>query len=486
MSTVTMLSQIHLRTKRLQLLSDAKSLKIYEEVQEKLKKSSKTRVSHPCFIQIKEITNGKTSLGKQNNIVTISFEKKDVTLLDMVNTLAYLQSNIGEKNVLLMKPCTFCDWSVVHDVTDEHVLVKMPQSDLEKIQYGWGCYIDVHHATRKHFQSMSYYRIVSTWENCDETIFRHVLIAFYEMIGRSRKAHIVPDIDQASIDVIRKLPKLLSKFGMEKKRYAWESYFLQDYLNPNNSFLKSLMAFIIPWDTCARKRISISCDKFMVQYIKESPYVPPVLKEFAMQHGKHVNKKDEGTRYTLSSYGKDMYCHFYNCLLSDFISPKHALQLFLSVQYDGGTFYTGCKRRCGSHSNSKVNDNKLSTMEEYFSDRDIYPGVHYKQNGKCHLARFLLLCQMRTEFKKEDWSCYSAKDYIRLKQADYMWCFVKDSLSNNAQMEHVVPLPRSGQKKDYKDCNVPISQSFPVLKITKGIKKQLDEVNVDNYYNIYD
>jgi len=476
MFQTTMLSQIHLSETRLQILSDAKSHKTYEKVTNDLRNGKKARVSYPCFVEIQKLIQDEF----KKDTVTIFIEKKDITLLDVVNTFAYLQSSVREKNILFMEPRSLFNWSAVNDSTNQYIKVKMPKSDLQKIQYGWGCYIDTHHATRKHFQSLAYYRIASTWSTDDETVFRHVLVAFYEMIGRSKKSYVVPDIDQKSLGLIKKLPLMLEKFGITNEKYPWEPYFLQDYLNPDNFFLKSLMAFIIPWKSCAGKSISISADKFAIEMFKETANAPPVLKEFSMICAKHMNSAG---RYIISSGEKSIYEEFYNFLLSDMVTPENAFKLFLSIQYEGCTRYTGCKRRGGNHTNSTLYDFKLNSVEQYFIGKQVDPYKYPSINGKCHLARLLLLCEMRSEYKRDKWASFTPKEYVENFDKSSIWCFVEDILAKDANVDHLVSLSKESRKKDDQDGNVPISLTFPVLKFSKAVNEKLKKVNVNNYYN---
>lgn len=415
------------------------------------------------------------------NSVTLLLDNKDVSLLEVVNTLAYLQSSVDNKNVLFMEQRSLFGWSAVNDVTNQYIVVNMSKTDLQKIQYGWGCYIDTHHATRKHFQSIAYYRIACTWDNSSDIVFRHVLVALYEMIGRSKKSYVVPDIDHKSLDIIKKLPLMFEKFGMINETYSWEPYFLDDYLNPDNVFLKSLMAFIIPWKTCAGKSISISADKFAIEVFKETENAPRVLKEYSLICEQYINKKG---RYLMSSGETEMYEEFYQFLMSDLVTSQDALRLFLSVQYDGCTRNTGSKRRGGNHTHSKLYDSKLNDIEQYYIGKQVDPYDYCPINGKCHLARFLLLCEMRSEYKDEKWASYNAKDYIELCQVDQLWYFVEDLLSKDANVDHLVSLSKKSQKKDDQDGNVPISLTFPVLKFSKAVNEKLKNVNVNNYYNL--
>ena len=79
------------------------------------------------------------------------------------------------------------------------------------------------------------------------------LAALYDLIRKSQKAHVAYTTSDEKIELIRKLPSLLYKIGQGHKGNLWEPHFVRHYTKSENPFMKSLMAFLIPWDTCTKR-----------------------------------------------------------------------------------------------------------------------------------------------------------------------------------------------------------------------------------------
>ena len=197
-------------------------------------KHNRKHQGFPCFLPIKKIENDIFNY----NMKLVFLSREHISLLEITNTLAFLESSVKYRNFLtftnlLSRP----SWSA-HD-NDEHIVVKVHWKILHLIQYGFGCHIQYMTATRKHFKCSGYAFLLRSWADNDPRVFKHALTSLLRLFGHYKNR--VYSMKDSYISIIRQLPKLLSKFGEQ-----WEKALYDHYLESDNPLLMSICAFLCP------------------------------------------------------------------------------------------------------------------------------------------------------------------------------------------------------------------------------------------------
>lgn len=177
-----------------------------------------------------------------------------------------------------------------------------------------------------------------------------------------------------------------------------------------------------------------------------------------------------------------MYEPFYSLLLSDSVPGKTALRLFMSVECSKTNLKTIGKKR-GYGTIKKRTDNQILRVEKIYDNicHELSSG-RKDMNDLCHLAKMILLCEMRTDYMCDRWhgSGYSPAEYFKLNAPNHYWDYVIEMVQNGALYDPVVSLPKT--TKNGGKQNIEAKESFPVFRFIDGMKDEISKINVDYYF----
>lgn len=471
-----MLTKIHFNPRYLGLLNQESKDVVAQLNRENVKKRRYT--SYPCFVPIDKIETHE----EDGSMVSVYFNSTYISLHEVANTMAFLESKVQAKNILFVeRKIERPNWHVSSH--ENFIILSLPKTDLSLIQYGWGCRIATNKKTKKHLKKSVYDWIIRGWSfSQDSAIFKHAYASLLDLMGH--RSGIIYRFMDSTFDIIRKLPTLLEKFGQETNmKFVWETHMMQNYGKDDNPFLQSLTAFLIPWYSSDHSNGKIT--KEGVNILLRIPYAPNEIKEFLLERDSHMCADKE--HYVLTCRAcPSMYDFVYSFLLSDRLSGRLALKLFMSIKYNerGTTIRNiGRKREYCKTNNRLIRTNKkIYEVEKMYSRQNVIVHTN-KMNGMCHLAKLILLCEMRQNYKSHLWKSATCtpEEYFRYQCVNDYWEFILEMVQNDAVYEPVVPLPKDIKHKG--KYNLFVKDSFPVFRFINGIKCDINKINIERYYS---
>lgn len=453
-----MLNRIHFNKQYLKVKTE--TYKVIEDYNVKARKS----YTYPVFLPIKV-----ERPDMAYNMRIVYMDKKHVDYLDVVHTMAYLETSVVGKNVLtLERQFGRFGWKIYEN--DKHIMVHIDKNLLRLIQYGFGCKIACYEKTRKHIYNIPQYAfIVRAWMDTDRRIFKHALHSLSNLLIRK-----VTYAADEFLDIIRELPNLMEKFGDR-----WENAMVKHYIDDNNPFLLSLLCFLCPGANLDNLYIT---EEGM--NILSSPWAPSTIKDFYAEKEQHKCKN--GTYKLVSNNCGNMWKPLYQYILSHSCSAEQSFKLFLSVKRTRNTLKTIGKKR--EFVSTKRTDLKTKEIT-----KQVYNGGYFTHQGKqmiktnmLHLAKLIVLCEMRKNYRSHRWQGfgYTPEEYTNMAGNDNLLPFVEDLLRTRTKIEPLVQLPKGIKTCDGK-CDVNVSSSFPVLKFSKKYGEELKNRIGANKYNYF-
>ena len=456
-----MINRIHFQNRYLSL-DKAK----YERINE-LNSAKRKMYSVPIFLPVK--IGRPDILDTTHDIRVVTFNKEHIDYLDVLHTLAYLESNIRGRNVLTSEQqFGRFGWSVIEK--SNGIEVYIDKKLLHLIQYGFGCKITCYEKTRKHLYYVPQYAfIVRAWMDVDKRVFKHALHSLTNILRR-RLTYAPNDC----LDIIRQLPNLLEKFGSQ-----WENELVKDYNNDHSPFLMCLLCLLCP------------CGNLDNLYITEegmsilgSPFAPPAIKNIYAE--RELHKCNDGSYKLVSNNDGNCWKAFYKWIMSTSCPPKQSFRLFLSGSRKINTLYKIGKKR----DFVTMNRTKLKTKD---LTKELYHGGYFNIHGKqivktnmLHLAKLIALCEMRKDYRSFRWQGrgYTPEEYTNMAGNDNLMPYIEDLLRTGTKIEPLVQLPK-GIKSDDGKCDIHVVDSFPILKFSKKYKEELDTIIGVNKYKYF-
>lgn len=457
-----MINRIHFQNRYLSLDYDK-----YDHINE-LNRVKRKMYSIPIFLPVK--IDRPDILDTTHDVRVVTFNKEHIDYLDVLHTLAYLETSIRGKNVLTSEQqFGRFGWSVREN--SNSISVYIDKKLLHLIQYGFGCKIACYEKTRKHLYYVPQYAfIVRAWMDVDKRVFKHALHSLTNIL--LRKLNYAPN---DCLDIIRLLPNLLEKFGSQ-----WENELVKDYNNDHNPFLMSLLCLLCPSGQnldnlyITEEGMSILC----------SPRAPPILKNVYAEKDQHKCK--DGTYKLVSNSDGNIWKPLYQWIMSTSCPPKQSFRLFLSVKRKNNTLYKiGKKRNFSTMKRTRIKTNDLT--------KELYHGGYFNVNGKqivktnmLHLAKLIALCEMRKDYRSFRWQGrgYTPEEYANMAGNDNLLPYIEDLLRTGTKIEPLVQLPK-GIRSDEGKCDIHVVDSFPILKFSKKYKQELDTIIGVNKYKYF-
>lgn len=461
-----MLSKTHLKHRWLRSSKDKQ-----KQIQE-FNKQNRYHQGFTCFLPIQKIENDLFDY----NMKLVFLSRGHISLLEVTNTLAFLESSMKYRNFLTF---TYLQsrpsWSAYDN--DEHIVVKVHRKILHLIQYGFGCHIQYLTATRKHFKCSGYAFLLRSWSDDDKRIFKHALTSLLRLFGHYKNR--VYTMNDNYIPIVRRLPELLSKFGKQ-----WENSLYDHYLEADNPFLMSISAFLCPPE--GNDCLYISNEGMHTLSMQLMP--PYWIKTFCLE--REVHKCNDNTyKMVCGGYGH-MYIPFYEFLLSNNCSSNNAFKLFMSVRKKThGTKPIQLKKINTKRKIDQISraDKKMDNIEKAFGNHCYLntSGLYRKKDSDmCHMARLILYSEMRGEYKSLSQG-YTPSEYLYFKPAEHLLGYIDRVLLSPIPIEPIVQLPK-GMKDGEGNTDIPVNMSFPVILLKDNVKKTLSSImdkDIHNYFN---
>jgi len=454
-----MIRRIHLNNRFLRL-PDAKNDELSE-----LRTPGKRDNGYPCFLRVQKTEN------TDDGMKLLTFSQEDISYLEMVNTMAYLESKQDCKNILFMSAIVGRPrWQVFE--TDAHVVLKISPSDLNVIQYGWGCTIACYKRTHRYLKAPVYPWVARAWMDTNMSIFKHGIACLVSTICHNKC--IAMHLGNEEIDIIRKMPQLLAKFGKKNGQYVWESALLDKYLHPDNPFLLSLTSLLIP----PHNNDFMYITEEGVQMFKD-PWAPEVLRDFYNSRSRHACK--DGKTYKLTLRGcPSLYPTLYNYMLSSELSAARSFALFMSVQKKRQVraAVLGKRDRHGSQLPVKPVDIDRIYADAY---RNLLDRTFTTETNICHLAKLLLYIEIRKEYGLPMYKNMPPQEFCKVYSVDMHWEYVQMILCKQTTFDPAVQLPKKSQH--YK--NLTASEAFPVLTLNAETRKRTMDICGASIYKYF-
>lgn len=462
-----MLRRVHLNNRFLQLNGDSE--RQLATLQEKNRKEN----GYPCFLRIE-----KREVSETDGMRILYFSKSDITYVEMLNTLAYLETKEESKNVLWMamrmrRPT----WRVFE--TSEHVVVHISPEDLDIIQYGWACKISCYKRTHRYTKAPVYPWVARAWLDSNDAIFKHGIAGLVSMIWYHR--NFVLQLGDGDVEIIRTLPAILDKFGKVNGRYVWETAMLEHYMSPDNPFLLSLASLLIPPHEYDGMYITTEG----VNMFKD-PWAPEILRCFYNSRQRHLCK--DGKTYKLALRGcPSLYPTVYKYILSPQLSPSRAFSLFISVHKKRMVRQSTLGKRsrgkgapvAPAAAVSRTDDIERIYINAY---RQLVDHTFEKERDICHIARLLLYVEIRKDYmSKTNFKNLTPLQFCSTYSVDAHWQYIQTILCKRLKFDPAVQLPRgTTPDKDLEACD-----AFPVLTLNKETKRVLGDICGKNMYTYF-
>lgn len=457
-----MIRRVHLNNRFLQLSGES------ERQLAALRAPRGKENGYPCFLRVE-----KQEVSETDGMRVLYFSKQDITYIEMVNTLAYLETKEDCKDILWMavrvgRP----SWRVFE--TNDHVVVHITPDDLRVVQYGWACKIACYKRTHRYVRAPVYPWVARAWMDANSAIFKHGVACLVSMIWYQR--NIMLQLGSAEIAIIRTLPAVLAKFGQKDGRYVWETALLDHYMSVDNPFLLSLASFLIP----PHNNDFMYITQEGVQMFKD-PWAPELLREFYNSRQRHVCK--DGKTYKLTLRGcPSLYPTLYTYILSPQLSPSRAFALFKSVRKKRmvRTSTLGKRNRTGT---PVITGTRTDDIERIYASayRQLLDRSFDKETEICHLARLLLYVEIRKDYGSSSFNRLTPLQFCSTYSVDAHWQYVQTILCKKVAFDPAVQLP----KKTPHAKDITASEAFPVLMLNEETKSALMDACGKNMYTYF-
>lgn len=457
----TMSKKVHLDASILNLNeADSESLKCY--ITKDVVKARR------CFVRIKNVS--ISIQYPQDRIVTLL--KTDVSMLDVVNTLAYLRGDSVKshmQNPLLLKQrrsyISFTTWD-----SETEIFVKMHKTTLYLIQYGFGCTVACDKNALKALDVPAFPFCIRAICDANDSVFLHGIHSLRRILsnGSGGKREI-------NVRCGRLLPDIFNCIGgKDSMEFDWEDIFYEDFHKDDNRIIRSTLA-VIQKPTNYKNQIYLSQEG--LDRLKRCPSLPDTIKLFV-----NTARKTKHGDYVFSLYQTDYYEWFVKTFEKD---DKRALSFFLYVYTRSSTKLTISKKR----KRLKVDRNWKSKRQirqvqnsHYKQVNERYIGLHDKgRDGITSLSYFLSFVEVRGHERREynneiadpKWHCSDRGQSLCNDTAHWLIAKARD-------FDPVVQYPKS----KLGDTGV-ASMSFPMLVLNKKVHDKVDEIVGDRKYKYF-
>lgn len=424
-------------------------------------------LSRRCFVRIKNIL---ISIEHPQDRI-VCFLKTEVSMLDVINTLAYLRGDsIGRmQNPLLLKQgdshICFTTWD-----SETEIFVKMHRTSLYLIQYGFGCTVACDKYALKAVDVPVFPFCIRAICDANDSVFLHGIHSLRRIIGNGSGGK-----NTINVRCGRLLPDIFNCIGgNDNMEFDWMDIFYEDFLKDDNRIIRSTLA-VIQKPTNSKNQIYLS--QYGLDRLKMCVNLPDTIKLFV-----NNPRKTKRGDYVFSSYQTDYYEWFVKTFQKD---DKRALSFFLCVYTRSSTKLTISKKR----KRLKVDRNfksmrQLRQVEQshYKQVNDKYIDLYDKErDGITSLSYFLSCVEMRGHKMKESnneiadpkWHCSDRGQYLCNGTAHWLIAKARD-------FDPVVQY----RKSKMSDTGF-ASMSFPMLVMNKKVHKQVNDIVGDKAYNYF-
>ena len=472
------------------LLDEATLIQLYDHVHEWNQKSRNQTTTALIPVLGQKPTEDGTDR------IKLYFSKENICILDVLNTLSYLMSKTAGVNELHLKRIVdkpkwevYSGWFNSQDA----ICVVMPRSDIYVIRYGLATKLFTHHTVKKHTQSNTFPWIIRALIDNNDTVFKHGMGCLQHMLIKCSNNMITSE----QIRILRLLPKILMKFGLDKnKEMVWEKHFFQGY-PCENDFMKGLITFCVP-----PRNVNIDCMYISGEGIRLLKYAftEPDLLQFVVESSKHKCKDDDRYKFTLP-HCPCLWEQFYRHLVSPRVSPEDALSLFMSVSNKRSLKRIARKRKITTESRTKVWDKRVEDkycgmmgMADFnkSGDRNLEAGDDsyfeaLPAEGKRQLMKLISFLEMRQDYMNIcQSSTISAKHFCNNKHNESWGPYLGRTILSDTLFEPVAVFPRGVKSIRGGDSDF-AKYSFPFIMMraqyVEGLEKLLGENIQHNVFN---
>lgn len=415
-----------------------------------------------CFVPIKEI---KNSIYPHYKI--ISFSKKDVSYLDMVNTLAYLRNDNNTKKNQWGKrwspisldyrgdTVSFETWD-----SSDTIHVKLHRDTLHVIQYGVACTVACNKRTLSFVDVCSFPWIIRAWCDKDERVFRHGVRSLVGLM--SHKKHSL-DIHEENARLLPDIFKYIG--GNDKNEFGWEKVFYEDFLNENHRFIQSILAVIV----LPKARTNIYLSEEGYQWLKRCLNLPPVMKAFF-----EVAVKTSRGEYVFNA------CQsvYYKWLLDKFKKDEKLLLqciMYVRVRFPTKVCVPRKRKKRKRERNFKFRRRCMEYKDAYdgYLNREYCQTEDLPRDGITYMAWFIGFIEMRNWHIRENDD--DLRYHCRWKGNTCGNTIVHAVIKKSRQFNPVVQYPRGV------GLNIGVANmSFPILKMSKKMHGEVSEIIGDS------
>ena len=441
-------------------------------------------IMHTCFVPV-DFSWAEEGRGR----VRLLFKQEDISPLDLVHSLAYLETKSFDRNVLTHAvQKTRFDWNV--NTGSVETTVDMPYEDFKRIQYGYGCTVACRKNNKQSIRyAFVYPWIVRAWMDTDDSIFLHGVHCFRKLILGKTDGARDPSVYRQSrvLALLRRIPELLEKFGKTKDDISMAELELRkDYVSTQNKFMQSLACMLIPPVSPTDVILIDNVGTLLIQY---SASCPSQIKEWFENRPTSFLQDDQQLFYFIRG-NVNMYLEFYNWILSDKVDSRDARYLFLSVSRKSARKkrradvasprIAGTKRMkdraCGSKRSVRVE-------EGYAIQYNRVSHIPYNpRNGMVALAKVMQLFEVRGLYLQNRQSVERVNIFCDAAQEDYYMASIDTFLRKSVKFDPVVVYESELHRKYGLST---AKTSFPVIKFKPPTHKQVEEVIGDNIHSYF-
>ena len=222
---------------------DLKYLRLKESQEEQLQKyispDKGLNTIRKCFIRIKDI---KQSVDGQYKIVI--FDKSEVSLLDLIHTLAYYRCDGIKRDKWYRK------WSPVYLNSDHRIgfevwwnqteiSLKLHQDDLYIIQYGVACNVACNKNINSFVKAPVFPWIIRAFSDKNPAVFRHGAQSLVNLLFSNRPMRI-------NETTARLLPNIMFAIGGNgANKFPWQEMLFDEFFSEKNRMIRSMLAVLV-------------------------------------------------------------------------------------------------------------------------------------------------------------------------------------------------------------------------------------------------
>lgn len=453
---------------------DIKCLRLKETQEEQLKQyiSPGKRIDtiRKCFIRIKKI-----NLSVDGKYKIVIFDKSEVSLLDLVHTLAYYRCDGTKRDRWGQK------WSPVYLNRDyrigfeiwgngTEICLKLHEDDLYIIQYGVACNVACSKNTNSFVKVPVLPWIIRAFSDKNPAVFRHGAQSLVTLLSPKRPMRI-------NETTARLLPNIMYAIGGNgANKFPWQEMLFDEFFSEKNRMILSMLAVLVK----PNRDYPIYLSEAGYKRLKNVIGLPPEIDMYLKQARKG---KDGDYRFNAC---QDAYYQWYASKFKE--NGQHlALDFFLYVYTKTSTKVVLTKKR---------KKEKLQYIAALKRERFYQAITQYyakKLNRKyCTIydrpldgTRFLAYFLGHVELRHWDRLSYDGKKdspagHYKTKGRRLTLDPVYEIIKKVRHYEPAVLYPKSKKEKIGEAIN-----SFPILKIGKKMHDAIEGIIEEDLYKYF-